>query len=151
MKSIFRGVIHIVVALIILFIMNLLLVFIEGFLFVKIFYPFNEWDWFYKLISLPIGFGIGYMLLTLIIRTTSILGGFVFEKIKGTEISQIIVYILTFANAIWNIVIICKTPETYGFWIICELIIMSCVIFSFNYIVLPASEQFELYKKNDLM
>ena len=149
MKSIFKGIIHIVVVLIILYLMNIGLNYFLRFVFINIFIPFNAFHFVYKILALGIGGGIGYVLLTLIQRTTTILGGFIFEKINGTELSQLIVYLITIANTIYNIVRICKVPDTYSFWVVCELIIVSGFLWSLNYIVLPASEQFELYRNQD--
>ena len=149
MKSIFISIIHIITVLIILSLMDFGLYYFLRFIFFKIFFPFNEFSIIIKIISLIIGGGIGYILLTFIQRTTTILGGFIFEKIGGTEESKLLVYIITIANTIYNIVQICKFPDNYNFWIICELIIISGFIWSLNYIVLPASEQFELYKNKN--
>ena len=149
MKSIFKGLIHILVVLIILYVMNIGLYYFLRFVFINIFIPFNAFHFFYKILALGIGGGIGYVLLKFIQRTTTILGGLIFEKINGTESSQLLVYIITIANTIYNIVRICKVPETYSFWIVCELIIISGFIWSLNYIVLPASEQLELYRNKD--
>lgn len=147
--SIFKGTIHLIVVLIILYIMNVGLSYFLDFLLFKIFIRFNESSFYIKILALVIGGGIGYALLTFIQRTATILGGFIFNKINGTEFSQLLATIITIANAIYNIVRISKIPENYNFWIICELIIISSFIWSLNYIVLPAKEQFELYRKKD--
>jgi len=149
MKSIFKGIIHIIIVLILLCLMNIGLYYFFGFIFLKIFFPVNAIPFIYKILVFPIGGGICYVLFGFIQRTISILGGSIFEKFNGTESSQLIVYIITFANAIYNIIWICKIPETYNFWIVCELIMMSYFILKLNYIVLPASEQIELYRNKD--
>ena len=77
------------------------------------------------------------------------IGGLIFERLKKTEFSEVIVDFASIVNIIYIIIWFFRIPPSYNFWIITELIFISLFIWQFQRIVLPSKLQKELNKKEE--
>ena len=149
-KIVLGSILHLIVVLIVLLLMDIGLYYFLHFLVYKIFSPFNGLNFWLKIFILFIG---GYFIFTQFLtftqRTTSLIGGLIFNRLKGNDFTNLLTYILAIANAVYNIIWIWRSPESYDFWIVCELLMISFFIWSLNYIVLPTKEQLQLYRRED--
>jgi hypothetical protein len=149
-KIVLGSILHLVIVLMVLLLMDIGLYYFLHFVVYKIFSPFNGLNFWFKIFILFIG---GYFIFTQFLtftqRVTSLLGGLIFNRVRRNLFTNTLTYIITIANAVYNIIWIWKSPVSYNFWIVCELLIITFFIWSLNYIVLPIKEQLELYNRDD--
>lgn len=141
---------YFIIALVLLFFVDVgIYYFINGVV-LDIFNWFNRLSLFFKITLVLIGgTSLFYSLLMLVQRITTILGGFIFNRLPQNLFTVISTFIISIGNAILNIIWVWRIPEHYNFWIICELIILSGFIWSLSAIVMPAKEQMKDYAKQD--
>jgi hypothetical protein len=149
-KNIFLGIAYVLIAIILLFLVDLGLSYFLTHIVAYVFDWFNGISIFFKLFLILVGgFSLFAGLLQLTQRVSTILGGLIFNKFPDNPIASAIAMLIAIANAIWNIIWLWRVPFHYNFWVVCELLIMSFFIWSLCAIVLPAREQIEQFKKED--
>jgi hypothetical protein len=149
-RNILNSITHIIVAIIVLFILDIGISSSFNFVLYNVLIPFNGLSFLMKFFLFMIfGYFFFVIFLTIMERIITLFGGLIFSRIKTNENSNLIVYILAIINAIYNIVWICRSPKSYDFWLIIELIIISTFIWSLNKIVLPLEEQKEINERED--
>ncbi len=133
---------YLIVALVLLFLVDVGLYYLLNNVIFKLFNWFNTLNVFWKILLLFFGgYSIFILLMNLTGRLATLLGGLLFNKLPQNYFTLIVPIVLAFANAVVCIIYLWKTPNRYTFWVICELLILSVFIWSLSAIVIPAKEQ----------
>lgn len=109
---------------------------------------FNGISIFWKIIILFFGgFALFAFILNFFSKISSALGEFIFSKMPVNYFTLFAPLVLAVINTIINIIQLWKMPESYNFWIVCELIILSIFLWAINSIVVPVNKQTKYDKK----
>jgi hypothetical protein len=149
-KRFFLSVLYILIAIFLLFLVDIGLYYFITDVVVYILDWFNGIRFFFKLLLIFIGgFSIFIALLQVTQRVSTILGGLIFNKFPYSPVASGVAMLIALLNALWNIIWLWRVPNHYNFWVICELIVLSSFVVGLSAIVLPARDQIEEYKKQD--
>ncbi len=112
---------------------------------------FNGLNIFFKLLILFLGgLTVFIFVLQLTQRISSLIGGTIFDRLPQNLFTIVSTFIISIANAIFNIIWLWRIPSHYDFWIVLELIILSFFLWTLSAIVMPAKEQMKEYKRDSL-
>lgn len=141
-KSVFLSLIYVLAVLIVLFLLNLGIENLLNHAVIPLFDWFNTKKLWFKVFLLLIG---GTAVIYLVFSIANILGILLNKIILSwfplNAFNIVASLILAIANAIYGIVILWRVPETYSFWVVIELILMSVFIWSINFIVVMREEK----------
>ena len=102
---------------------------------------FNRLNIFFKIFILLVGGGVLLgMLFGLVGGVAKIISHFIFKYFPLNWFTLVSSLVLSITNTIFNIIGLWRIPESYNFWVVIELIMLSLFVWSLNSIVIGKND-----------
>lgn len=132
------SILYLIITLILILLIDLGLEWLLNNVIFNLFDWFNRFSIFIKLFILIIGtVTIFTFVLTVLQGIIGFIASLIFDRLPHNLLTLIVPFLLTVSNSIWFIYLLWNVPKHYNFWVICELILLSIIIWGFNSILMP--------------
>jgi hypothetical protein len=149
-KVVLLSTLYVIVAAILLLLVDVGLFYLFNGVIKNVFNWFNSLNFFFKIFLLLFGgyaVFMGFMNLTS--RVTSLLGGIIFNQLPVNFFTMFVPAVLAIGNLVMCLIYLWRTPSSYNFWVVCELLILSVFVWSLCAIVVPAREQAKEFQRSN--
>jgi len=141
---------YVILAIVLLVLLDWGLYFFIRYPVVSILDWFNALGFAWKLFILFVGGGTLFSIfLGFTSRLSTLVGGSIFNTLPQNVFTIYSSFGLSVINTIYNLIWLWRFPKHYGFWIICELIMLSGFIWGLTSIIIPSKVQLEMRKESD--
>ncbi len=138
MKSFVLSSIYLIIALAVLFILDVGLYFFLNELVFPALNWFNHIHWVLKLLVLFFGgVTLFFVIFKILLNAGIKIGELIFDRFPFNLFILVSTILIAIANSIYFIILIWRVPEHYNFWIVIELIYLSIFIYSISSLIVP--------------